>query len=129
MFFKEGSKHFIVIEGDLWANHLFFHLTSINFHRLLISHVDWWRRKVVISEDTMGLLRSKYRWVESKLDSHLIVIWEDHHCILVTDHKVHKGCNQFPWLVFMRLEVDCYSIDVLHKTSEAIVRLQRELTE
>lgn len=124
MFFKEGSKHFIVIEGDLRAKHLFFHLAPINFHRLLISHVDWWRRKVVIPEDTIVLLRSKYRWVESKLDSHLIIIWEDHHSILITDHKVHKGSNQFPWLVFMRLEVDCYSIDVLHETSEAIVRLE-----
>ena len=52
-----------------------------------------WRDEliIVVTKYALTLLDSDRhdRWVEGKLDSHLVVVWEDHHGVLIANDKVN----------------------------------------
>ena len=70
-------------------------------HQLLfLLRMQVWRDElvIVVTKYALTLLDWHDRWVEGELDSHLVVIWEDHHGILVANDKVDQCSNKFSWL-------------------------------
>ena len=67
--------------------------------------------------------------VDRELHCHLIVVGENSHCVLITDHEIQQCCHELPWCELVSSVIYRNSVQVGDERAISVVRVQSELSE